>query len=148
MNFRAHALAGIASFFVLLACFKHFLISVSLEEAIVLCFLSLFGALLPDIDAKRSKIHNTVFYCVFIILLSLLILSTTLIELALAFFAFSFLLFVRKKLKHRKTLHSLKFGIACSFVAGMLTQILFKNFYGAFFFFLGFFSHLVLDKLL
>ncbi len=147
MNFRAHALAGIASFFVLLACFKHFLISVSLEEALILCFLSLFGALLPDIDAKRSRIHSIVFYCVFITLLSLLILSTTIIELVSAFFACLFLLFLRKKLRHRKTFHSLKFGVACSFIAGMLTEILFKNFYGAFFFFLGFFSHLILDRI-
>ncbi len=143
---KYHALGGIVSFFIFLSFLKFIGITLSYELLVFSLFSSLFGALIPDIDLKRSRIHRYFLYTSIFLLLAIFINSTKSFEVAACILFLALLILFHKRVKHRKFFHSLKFGIICSLLLGAFSALLLNSFLPAFFFFLGFFSHLILDR--
>ena len=147
MNYKAHLFASIFVFFIFLSILKYLGIVFSLKELVFLLFCSVLGGLIPDIDTRKSKI-NKIFSAALIIIALSIIVNSTKIEEVFCGLALIFIVLLLKKFpKHRKFFHSLKFGILASIFIGIISEFYFNSFLPAFFFFLGFFSHLVLDKI-
>lgn len=146
MKYKAHLFAGVFVFFLLLSVLKACNMVFSIEKLIIFLASSLLGALIPDIDAEKSKIHKVIYFVLVIIGVSIIINSLKIIELFYGI-AVILLAIAMKKLKHRKFFHSMKFGIMFGIFIGIISEFYFNTFLPAFFFFLGFFSHLILDKM-
>ncbi len=146
MRAKAHALGGAASFFIFLSLLKFIGITLSHVLLVVCFFSSLLGALIPDIDFRASNVHRGFFYTALFLLLAIFISSKTFFDVAASLSLLVLLLLFRKKVRHRKFFHSMRFGIMSSLLVGTLAHLVFRSFLPAFFFFLGFFSHLILDR--
>lgn len=134
-------------FFLFLSLLKSLGVVFSLPELVFLLISSIFGALVPDIDTRKSKIHRIISFALIVIGLSIIVNSTSTIELFYGLIIIFLVLLMRKFTRHRKFFHSMKFGIIASVFIGIVSEFYFNSFMPAFFFFLGFFSHLVLDRI-
>ena len=134
-------------FFIFLSFLKYLGVVFSLNELVFLLFCSVSGALIPDIDTKKSKINRVFSATLIIIALSIMVNSTKIEEVFYGLALIFLVLLLKKFPKHRKFFHSIKFGVLASICIGIVSEFYFNSFIPAFFFFLGFFSHLVLDRI-
>lgn len=140
MNFKGHLLVGIITFLIVSYFFK--LHNVTITQYIFLLGLTVFFALLPDVDTDISKINDFIE----ITLLSFAIysfyqysLSQTLELFNCGIFALLILL-ASKFLKHRGWMHTIRAGIFLS-----LPLYLFDPTF-AYYAFAGYLSHLIVDR--
>jgi membrane-bound metal-dependent hydrolase YbcI (DUF457 family) len=146
-NYKTHLVAGIISFFSFLVLLKLLNFHISLEVLYFSLFVTLFASIFPDIDTKKSKIHRITFSILFILLYAFIIAYIENVFVMIFFLAcLLFLHSSRFPFRHRKITHTLKFAFLFSLFIGIVSLFVVKNFLPAFFSFLGFFSHLVLDK--
>ena len=147
MKYKAHLLGGISVFFIFLSILKSLGFTFPIYMLLIFLFSSLSGALICDIDARRSKVRRAVLFILSLIGISIIINSIYVQEIfyGIGILALGFVL--KKFSKHRKFFHSFKFGILSSIALGLVSEFYLSTFIPAFFFFLGFFSHLVLDKM-
>lgn len=148
-HYRYHVLGALFAFFVLFVGFR----AVDLILTPAVWFFSLlvclFSSLIPDIDSKKSKIYRiTMDLIVIIIAILIIIFMFDNFSLMLWLLLFWFLIsgVLHLPFKHRGFIHSIWVGIFYAFVIGLISLILLETFVPGFFAFLGYFSHLVLDK--
>lgn len=107
-----------------------------------------FSSIIPDIDSRKSKIYR--------ITADLIIISVAVLIISYSFgdwekmlwvLVFWFILsLIRVPLKHRGFIHTIWAGGAYAFAIGFIAEIALGSFIPGFFAFLGYFSHLALDK--
>ncbi len=147
-NAKGHILGGFIFYVLFLITLKQFHIFLSKDKIVLYFFVCIFSSLVPDIDMKRSKIHKLIFYTIVSILFLFSLYAQTQKEFIMTIVLLSVFIVLMNKVKHRKFFHSLPFGIIYSMGIGFLVM----NFNGDFLFssisaFVGFFSHIVLDRM-
>jgi membrane-bound metal-dependent hydrolase YbcI (DUF457 family) len=144
---KTHLLGGIVSYFILLSVLRHSQIFLPPKLAVLSLFFCITGALIPDVDFKRSKVHRAIFFTFTLTLLAIALSSKEVNVFYGALILLVVTILLRKKIKHRKFFHSIIFGVIFSFFAGIISLAIANEFIiPAIFSFTGFFSHLILDK--
>ncbi len=144
---KTHLLGGVISYFLFLSALRMSNVYLEYFDALFYFLLCAFSSVLPDIDMKKSKIHRTVVKFFVLVFIIFALVSKEWAEFWFFIALAAFFLGIFKSFRHRKFLHSVKFGILYSLSIGMISQV----FTGEFLLpacasFLGFFSHLVLDR--
>lgn len=146
-HYRWHLLAGLFSFFVLFLLFRAAGLALPAVVWIFSLLVCLFSSLIPDIDTKKSKIYRIIMDSVILIVAVLIIVSTENFSTMLWLLLFWFLLsLIGLPLKHRGFVHTIWIAAVYGFAIGFIAQIALQSFIPGFFAFLGYFSHLALDK--
>jgi len=146
---KSHLIGGVISYFIFVMGLRSMNIFIPNFNLILYFFLCVFSSLIPDIDMKRSKIHRYLVYIIVLISILIALNSRSEIFFYVPIFIGILFLIILKNVKHRKFFHSIKFGILYSILLG----IVFYSFLGDFVIpacvaFTGFFSHLVLDRVI
>lgn len=149
-NWHIHLIAGICAFFILLFAFSVSGIIIKPLLLIFSFFICSFSCLFPDLDSKKSKIHRVITGLIFLIITAFIIVYAAnkillMAGLILIWFV-SLKLILKIRIRHRGFLHSIFAGFLIGLLAGLIAQLLLGSFIPGFFAFIGFFSHLVLDK--
>ncbi len=145
--YRWHLLAGLFSFFILFFLFRTAGLVLPIAVWVFSLLVCLFSSLVPDIDTKKSKINRIIMDSVVAIVAVLIIVSTENFSAMLWLLLFWFLLSVLGlPLKHRGFVHTIWTAALYGFVIGFIAQTALQSFIPGFFAFLGYFSHLALDK--
>lgn len=143
-----HLVVALFSFFALFILLNGMELELPLTTWIFSLLACLFGGLFPDIDSKNSKIHR-IFVDFLVVAIAVIIIMyvkewTTMLWLLLFWFLLSGFVFL--PLKHRGFIHSVWTAAMFGFILGLISQIAIESFVPGFFAFLGYFSHLAIDR--
>ncbi len=142
-----HLLGGLIAFLVLFFLFRTAGLVLPIEVWVFSLLACLFSSLIPDIDTKKSKINRIIMDSAVAGVAVLIIVSTENFSTMLWILLFWFLLSViGLPLKHRGFVHTIWVAALYGFVIGFIAQTALQSFIPGFFAFVGYFSHLALDK--
>lgn len=150
-HYRWHLLGALFAFFVMFFLFRVLGIAMAPVVWIFSLLACVFSALAPDIDSKKSKIYKVLTDSI-VVLVAILIIAymyenlSEMLWLLLFWFLLSGPLLFAIKPKHRGFVHSIWMAAVFGFVIGMIALITVKSFVPGFFAFVGYFSHLAMDK--
>ncbi len=148
-HYRWHILCAVFAFFLFFLIFMSIGIRLNPELWIFSFLACVFSSLIPDIDSKKSKIYRLTMDAI-VVLGAILIVFYMFesLQAMLWVLLFWFLLsgVLHMPFRHRGLIHSMWAASIYSFVIGMLAAFATGSFMPGIFAFLGFFSHLALDK--
>jgi len=137
-GYKIHILSyGIFISFLLTTLHYYFELRISVTTLVIGMSIGILYSILPDIDAKRSKIRQ-LFMGIFLLCVVFYLLYADLI-LGLIVLILAFFLLVTFFIKHRGFFHTLTAGILFSMPLFLIDP------WFSFFAFLGFLSHLAID---
>lgn len=150
-SYQTHLIAGISLSFLFYYFIADFLTPTT-DVIFISIFFIFLGSVFPDIDHKNSKIHKMVksFVVLFLMIIFALLSypNTTAIVLSSSLVGLGTYSFISAlKPKHRGVVHSFKFCLASSFLVGIFVYFAFQSIVPGLFFFVSYFSHLILDAL-
>lgn len=149
-SYHWHLIGALFVFFLFFIAFKAFGTELTPAVLVFSLLVCLFAGLFPDIDSRRSKIHR-ILTDFLVIVVAVLIISYTfetwmnMLWLLLFWFLLSGPLF-HVSLKHRGFIHSIWLATIFGFVIGFIALISLQSFVPGLFAFVGYFSHLAIDR--
>ncbi len=148
--YKRHLVAGLFSFFFLFVVFRAAELALSPLVWFFSLLACLFGSLFPDVDSKSSKIHRIIADLIVVAIAVIIIAYTfddffTMLWLLLIWFLVSISV-LKTPLKHRGAVHTIWTATVFGLIVGAISQVSIGSFVPGFFAFLGYFSHLILDR--
>ena len=149
-KYRWHLIGALFAFFVFLLIFKTLEFVMDFNTMLFSLLACMFGGLFPDIDSKKSKIHRVFVDFIVIVIAAIIILYAferfeTMLWLLLLWFLLAGVA-IQLPMKHRGFIHSIWIAIIFGFLIGFIAQTTIGSFVPGFFAFVGYFSHLAIDK--